>query len=190
MAKFFDHINDDQAKFIARQHIFFVATAPLGEEGHVNLSPKGMDSFRVLAPNRVAYLDLTGSGNETSAHLMENGRVTFMWCAFEGAPLIMRLYGTGGVALPNSDAWDELAPHFTLIPGARQIVYAEIDKVQTSCGFAVPRMDFREDRQTLVDWAEKKGDDELIDYRRKKNACSIDDLPTPLGAVLAAGAAK
>lgn len=186
MAKFYDTISDDHAAFIRKQHLFFVASAPLSEDGHINVSPKGMDSFRVLAPDTVAYLDLTGSGNETSAHLMENGRITFMWCAFEGSPLIMRLYGQGEVVLPSSEAWSDLAPHFTLIPGARQIIRATIDMVQTSCGFAVPRLDFRDERQKLVEWAEHKGEDALVAYRKKNNLCSIDDLPTPLGEVLAA----
>jgi hypothetical protein len=184
MAKFFDAISDDHAAFIRRQHLFFVATSPLSADGHVNLSPKGMDSFRVLGPNQVAYLDMTGSGNETSAHLRENGRVTFMFCAFDGPPNIMRLYGEGRTVLPGDADWDALAAHFTLLPGTRQIITADIHKVQTSCGYAVPQFDFREDRQQLVKWAEHKGEDGLADYRRQKNACSIDDLPTPLGDAL------
>lgn len=181
MGKLFDSISDAHREFIEAQHLFFVGSAPLSAEGHINISPKGLDCFRVLSPNRVAYLDLTGSGNETSAHLLENGRVTLMFCAFTGAPNILRLYGRGEVILPGSGAWETLAPHFTIIPGARQIVAADIHKVQTSCGFAVPLMDFVDDRETLVKWAETKGDDGLSDYRQQKNTTSLDALPTPIG---------
>ncbi len=129
MAKLYDQITDKLQDFIAAQQIFFVATAPLSPTGHVNLSPKGLDSFRVLSPHQVAYLDLTGSGNETSAHLQENGRMTLMFCAFAGAPLILRLYGQGRVVLPDDAEWLVLSGLFPAIPGARQIVVAEIDRV-------------------------------------------------------------
>jgi hypothetical protein len=181
MAKFFDQISPAHAEFIGKQHVFFVASAPLAAESHVNLSPKGLDSFRILGPNSVAYLDLTGSGNETSAHLMENGRITIMFCAFSGNPLILRLYGRGDVVLPDTERWAAFAPHFTLLPGARQIIAIDVYSVQTSCGFAVPKLEYREDRQKLVDWAEQRGEDGLVKYRRDKNVCSIDGLPTPLG---------
>ncbi|MFO7166664.1 MAG: pyridoxamine 5'-phosphate oxidase family protein [Chloroflexota bacterium] len=185
MAKLYEHITDDLAAFIREQPLFFVATAPLAADGHVNLSPKGLDTFRILTPRRVAYLDLTGSGNETSAHLAENGRVTFMFCAFGGPPKILRLYGRGRTVLPGDGEWEELIGLFPEIPGARQIVVAEISRVQTSCGFAVPLMEYVGQRDTLVRWAQRKGEDGLDAYRREKNAHSIDGLPTPLGDSLA-----
>ncbi len=185
MAKWYDEITDELQAFIARQQMFFVASAPLSAEGHVNLSPKGMDSFQVLNPSRVAYLDLTGSGNETSAHLLENGRMTFMFCAFEGPPRILRLYGSGTVVLPGQAAWDELAARFTLYSGARQIIVADITKVQTSCGFAVPLYDYQGQRDTLVKWADTKGAAGIQDYWQEKNVRSMDGLPTPLGDELA-----
>ena len=180
MAKTFDSISDNLHAFIEVQHMFFVASAPLTADGHVNLSPKGMDSLRVLSANQVAYLDLTGSGNETSAHLLENGRITLMFCAFEGAPQILRLYGTGRTALPGSAEWERLSPKFTLYPGARQIIVVDVHRVHTSCGYAVPLFDFVGQRDTLVRWAEAKGDDELETYKQEKNTASIDCLPTPL----------
>ena len=184
MAKFYDHITEDLQAFISKQHIFFVATAPLSAEGHVNLSPKGYNSFRILSDHQVAYLDMTGSGNETSAHLAENGRITFMWCSFDTAPMILRLYGQGRVVLPGSAAWDELSPRFELLPGARQIITASIDLAQTSCGFAIPFYEYTGERDTLVKWAEARGSDGLVAYHQQKNACSLDELPTPLGEAL------
>ena len=182
MAKFYDHIPEDQQAFIREQHVFFVASAPLSPDGHVNVSPKGMDCFRVLGPNQVAYLDLTGSGNETSAHIAENGRITFMFCAFAGPPNILRLYGHGQTVLPDSNEWAALHTQFPDYAGARQIIVAEIDRVQTSCGFAVPFMDYQSERETLVKWAETKGEPALTDYRNTKNIKSVDGLPTPIAA--------
>jgi hypothetical protein len=180
MAKVFETITDELQRFIATQHIYFVATAPLSPSGHVNVSPKGLDSFRILSPNRVAYLDLTGSGNETSAHLQENGRITLMFCAFQGAPMILRLYGKGVTVLPHSPYWDEVYPLFPSILGTRQIVVVDVDRVQTSCGTAVPLYEYAGDRHELIQWAEKKGDEGLQAYRQQKNQVSIDGLPTPL----------
>ncbi len=180
MAKVVESITETLQAFIAKQHMFFVATAP-GEGGHVNLSPKGHDCLRVLDPHRVAYLDLTGSGNETSAHLKQNGRITFMFCAFDGPPNIVRLYGSGRVVLPDTSAWDDYAPLFPNYLGARQIIVAEIERVQTSCGYAIPFMDYVGERDTDLKWAETKGEDGLIAYRKEKNVCSIDGLVTPLG---------
>jgi hypothetical protein len=182
MAKVFDHITDDLQQFIAKQQMFFVATAPLNATGHVNISPKGLDSFRILSPNRVAYLDLTGSGNETSAHLHENGRITFMFCAFQGTPLILRLYGQGQTILPHSSDWNSLASQFVEMPGVRQLIVADIDRVQTSCGTGVPLYEYQTQRQALLQWAEKKGHDGLQQYHQQKNQISIDGLPTPLGS--------
>lgn len=187
MAKQFPALNEDLIAWIAEQPLFFVGSAPLAPDGHVNLSPKGQNTFRVLAPNRVAYLDLTGSGNETSAHLLENGRITFMFCAFSGAPRILRLYGRGSVVLPADPAWAALVPHFEMLPGARQIIVADILMMQTSCGFAVPLMDVVGQRDTLIKWAETKGDDGLNAYRAEKNQQSLDCLPTPLARQGSAG---
>ena len=180
MGKILDHLTPELQSFVERQHVFFVATAPL-EGGHVNLSPKGRDAFRVLAPGRVAYLDLTGSGNETSAHLLENDRITIMFCAFEGQPLILRLYGQGRAMLKDSTEWDELVPHFPNLPGARQIIVVDLSRVQTSCGDGVPFMDFRSERDKIIQWAESKGEAGLTAYRQEKNLRSIDGLPTALG---------
>ncbi len=160
-----------------------MATAPLSQAGHVNLSPKGLDSFQILSPNRVAYLDLTGSGNETSAHLQENQRITFMFCAFQGPPCILRLYGQGYTVLPTDFEWHALHSRFSPIPGTRQIVVADIDRVQTSCGNGVPLYDYLGEREAIVKWAVKKGDQGLNDYWQQKNLVSIDGLPTPLGVV-------
>lgn len=180
MAEVFQKISEELRAFIGEQHMFFVATAPLSASGHINLSPKGLDCFRVLGPNRVAYLDMTGSGNETSAHITENGRITFMFCAFSGPPNIVRLYGRARSVLPGTPDWDALLPHFGTLPGVRQIISADIHRVSTSCGFAVPRYNFVDDRDQLTRWAARKGTAGLARYRREKNACSIDALPAPL----------
>ncbi len=180
MAKVFDQITEDLQRFISSQQMFFVATAPLSASGHINVSPKGLDSFRVVSPHRVAYHDLTGSGNETSAHLLENGRITLMFCAFQGAPLILRLFGQGSVIAPNTPEWESIYPLFSAIPGTRQIVLVEVERVQTSCGTGVPLYNFVGQRDELVTWAEKKGAQGLQDYWRQKNQVSIDGLQTPL----------
>ncbi|MEZ4700421.1 MAG: pyridoxamine 5'-phosphate oxidase family protein [Rhodothermales bacterium] len=175
MATFYDTLTDEHQAFIAGQPIFFTGSAPA--EGRINVSPKGMDTFRVLDSRTVAYLDLTGSGNETASHLEENGRLTIMFCSFSRAPLIMRLYGTGEVARKGTDRWRELAPHFAPHPGARQIVVMQVDSVQTSCGFAVPIMDLVKERETLQKWAAGQSEDDLLAYREKKNTRSIDGVP-------------
>lgn len=177
MGRAFPEISDELRGFIEAQAMFFVATAPLAPTGHVNLSPKGLDTFRVLSPTRVAYLDLTGSGNETAAHLAENGRITFMFCAFTGPPRIVRLYGRGVVVQPGDAQWDELAARFPTIPGVRQIIVADIDRAGTSCGFGVPLLAEEKQRPTLLRWAESKGADGLQRYREEKNRSSIDGLP-------------
>jgi hypothetical protein len=181
MGKTFDRITPELRQFIEAQQVFFVATAPLARDGHVNLSPKGLDCLRVLSETSVAYLDLTGSGNETSAHVEENGRITLMFCAFDGAPSILRLYGQGRTVLPGTARWDELVGQFPDYPGARQIIEADVDRAMTSCGFGVPLFDFRGHRDTLARWAETKGSAALAQYRREKNGRSIDGLPTALG---------
>ena len=180
MGKTHDSITDDLRAFIERQHVFFVASAPLAAAGHVNVSPKGLDCLRLLSPMRVAYLDLTGSGNETSAHLVENGRVTLMFCGFDGKPMILRLYGRGRVVLPESHEWPEFAALFPAHPGARQVIVVDVTRVQTSCGFGVPEMAFVADRDVLQKWAQSNGPQKLAEYQQKKNVRSIDGLPTPL----------
>lgn len=184
MGKVFEQISEELQAFINKQHIFFVATAPLAHDGHVNLSPKGMDSFQILSPNRVAYLDMTGSGNETSAHIAENGRITFMFCAFEGAPNVVRLYGAGRTVLPTSDEWANLSANFTLPLGTRQIIVADIHRVSTACGYAVPFFDYQGERETLLKYWQVKGEEAVPDYQRTKNTASIDGLPTPLCEIL------
>ena len=179
MGKFFDAISPELASFIEEQSLFFVGTAPLASSGHVNLSPKGLDTFRILSPTQVAYLDLTGSGNETAAHLQENGRITFMFCSFGKAPMILRLYGRGRVVPLDSTEWPDWAELFPSLPGTRQVVVGEVEMVQTSCGFGVPLMDLVEPRETLSRWAEKKTPEELRAYWLQKNARSLDGLPAP-----------
>lgn len=176
MAKFLSELNRDLTEFIEQQKIFFVASAP--HEGRVNLSPKGTDCLRVFDSQRVAYLDLTGSGNETAAHVGENGRMTMMFCGFEKRPLILRLYGRGEIVPKDSESWATMAKTFPQQRGARQIVVLHIDSVQSSCGFAVPFYDYVGERGALGRWAAAKSDEELEDYRRDKNSSSIDGLPT------------
>ncbi|MCB0155085.1 MAG: pyridoxamine 5'-phosphate oxidase family protein [Anaerolineae bacterium] len=178
MAQFYTTLDDKLSDFIAAQKMFFVATAPV--EGRINLSPKGMDTFQCLDHKTVAYLDLTGSGNETAAHLAENERMTLMFCSFDQAPLILRLYGQGRVIHKQDPAWADLAPRFPALPGTRQIILLEIDSVQTSCGFAVPFYAFQGERDTLRRYAETKGEAGMAQYRREQNQISIDGLPTGL----------
>ncbi|MEO7960684.1 MAG: pyridoxamine 5'-phosphate oxidase family protein [Ginsengibacter sp.] len=181
MGKFSESVQPAHRAFIEKQHIFFVSTAPLSEHGRINLSPKGLDCFRVLAENRVAYMDLISSGNETSAHTLENGRITFMFCSFEGSPNILRLYGKGFTVLPDTEDWKIYAPHFKIYPSTRQIIVANIDLVQTSCGFGVPLFDYSGERDMHFDWAEAKGEEGLREYAMEKNLKSLDGLPTDLG---------
>ncbi|OAV44219.1 pyridoxamine 5'-phosphate oxidase family protein [Lewinella sp. 4G2] len=178
MATFYQKISAELTDFIHRQHIFFVATAP--QEGRVNLSPKGMDSLRVIDEQRIIWLNLTGSGNETAAHVLENGRMTLMWCAMEGKPLILRAYGTAKAIHPGEPGFEELADQLLQHPGARQIFDLQIEGVQTSCGYAVPFMDFREERTRLVEGAAKQGPAGIRKYQQAKNRVSIDGLPTGL----------
>jgi len=167
--------------FIAQQHMFFVATAPLADVGRVNMSPKGYDSLRLIDSRTVAYVDLTGSGAETIAHLRENGRITFMFCAFDGKPNIVRLYGRGRVVRAEDSEWPELLDLFAgsdVLDGAvRCIVLSQIDRTSTSCGYSVPFMKFDGERRRLLEWADGKTDDDLDAYWADKNAESIDGLP-------------
>jgi hypothetical protein len=180
MATVYTSISDKIADFIRVQPIFFVASAPLTPQGHINLSPKGLDCFRILSPQQVAYLDITGSGNETSAHLEENGRITFMFCSFNTAPMILRLFGRGRVILPNTHAWSQFAAHFSEYPGVRQIIVADITRVQTSCGFAVPQMELVKQRDTLFRWVEAQGEEGLAAFQCEHNRISIDGLHSSL----------
>ena len=182
MGKFHNNMTDAHIDFIANQKMFFTATAPLSAKGHINLSPKGFDCFRVLSPTRVGYLDIVGSGNETSAHLLENGRITFMFCAFDGPPKILRLYGKGKTVLPGDDEWDEISKQFTILPATRQIIVAEIFKVKSSCGFGIPYYEYAGERDHAIKWAEKKGEDGLEEYKKEKNMVSMDGLPTPIAS--------
>lgn len=176
MAKQYDALTENLSNFILQQKIFFVATATA--DSRVNLSPKGMDSLRILSPNRVAWLNVTGSGNESAAHVKVNPRMTIMFAAFEGNPLILRLYGQAKVVHPRDAEWAELAQHFTLLPGARQIFDVSIDLVQRSCGMAVPFFDYQGEREQLSDWATRNGDDGMKEYWEKTNQLSMDGLPT------------
>lgn len=180
MGKLFNKIEAQHKSFIKKQKMFFAATAPLSANGHVNLSPKGLDSFRILSDTRVMYLDINGSGNETSAHMLENGRITFMFCAFDGPPLILRLYGKGYTVLPSVAEWPELIEAFDLPIASRQIIVADIDLVQTSCGFSVPLYDYTGERDHAFKWSEKKGAEGLEKYKEEKNRMSLDGLPTAL----------
>lgn len=175
MADFFSELDDELIAFIGEQHMFFTATAP--SDGRINLSPKGMDTFRCIDHNTVAYLDLTGSGNETSAHLQENDRMTIMFCSFSQKPLILRLYGHGRVILPGDEEWERLSPLFGDCPGSRQIMMMTIDSGQTSCGYAVPVYEFEGERTTLRKWAEHKGEEGIRTYWQENNRVSIDGLP-------------
>jgi len=178
MAKFHESILPAHQLFIQKQHLFFVGTALLSSEGHINISPKGMDTFRVLSGQQVAYLDFIGSGNETSAHTLENRRITFMFCAFQGSPNILRLYGKAHTVLPGSAQWDAQSAHFSHFPNIRQIIMADIHLVSTSCGYGVPFYEYRGERQVMSDWAAKKGAEGLMNYIQEKNLRSIDGLPT------------
>jgi hypothetical protein len=175
MADFFDALQEKHVAMIAKQPVFFVATA--APDARINLSPKGYDAFRVISPTKVAYLDLGGSGNETNAHLLADGRITVMFCNFEQPALILRIYGMGRPVLPWEDEWEEFAGHFTLMPGTRQIFVIDVESVQTSCGWGVPLMDFERERQTLLK-AHAKVDPAKWAGEANNRRESIDGLPT------------
>jgi hypothetical protein len=177
VGKLYDDITPELADWLGQQQMFFVATAPLAATGLLNCSPKGMDTFRILGPRTVAYLDLTGSGVETIAHLRENGRIVFTFCAFAGPPRIVRLHGTGEVLTSDMPEFERLRPLFPGYPGARAIIRASLTRIGDSCGYAVPRYEYTGERDTLIRWAESKGTDGLTQYRREKNARSLDELP-------------
>lgn len=176
MSQRYDELSDTHIQFIAKQKMFFVGTATT--DSRINISPKGMDSLRVLSNRRIAWLNVTGSGNETSAHVQQQPRMTVMFCAFDGPPLILRLYGTARVVHPRDPEWRELFSLFPPLPGARQIFDVTIDLVQTSCGMAVPYLSYTGDRELLNEWAAKKGEEGLKQYREEKNQVSLDGIPT------------
>jgi hypothetical protein len=180
MAKIHPCITVELKDWIERQPMYFLASAPLEADSHINLSPRGLDSFRVTGENEVVIMDLTGSGNETAAHLTQNGRLTVMFCAFDNEPRILRLFGQGEVILADDKLWTNYRALFNeSIAGVRQIFKLNVSRVQTSCGFGVPLMQLKSQRDLLTKWATKKGEEALKDYRQKKNSQSIDGLPTP-----------
>jgi hypothetical protein len=176
MGRKFDALSEQHIRFIAEQKIFFVATAT--EDSRVNLSPKGMDALRVVDERHVLWLNLTGSGNETSAHVQRDPRMTLMFCAFEDPPMILRVYGTARVVHPGDPDWADLLSLFKSLPGSRQIFDVAVDLVQTSCGMGVPYFSYAGDREQLIDWAKKKGEEGVRDYWEQKNQLSIDGIPT------------
>lgn len=178
MAKFYDKLTSRLQEFIKNQKIFFVATAP--KNGRINLSPKGMDSLRVVGENRILWLNVTGSGNETAAHLLENDRITIMMCSFEGAPNILRIYGKGKAIHPNDQEWDTVIHLFIETPGTRQIFDIKVESAQTSCGMSIPFFDYKGEREQLNDWAKDKGEDGIEQYWEDRNLTSIDGKPTGL----------
>ena len=176
MGKHFSTIDDTVRKFIETQPVFFVGSAPLSADGHVNVSPKGLDTLRILGPLTVAYLDLTGSGIETVSHVKENGRIVLMFCAFQGPPKIFRLYGHGRVVEPQDQEFSELSAHFPEFEGTRSIILVEVSKIADSCGYAVPLLRYEGERTQLTAWAHKLGPEGLKTYRRQKNGESIDHI--------------
>ncbi len=177
MGKLFDEIDDTLATWIEAQPLWFVATAPLAEDGHVNVSPRGHDTLSVLGPRRVAWVDYTGSGVETIAHLRENGRICLMFVSYDVRPRIVRLHGTGSVLLPGETGFDEVVARHPANPSTRAVIAVDVSRISDSCGWGVPVMDVREERELIRLQAEKKGPDGMADYRRQKNAVSIDGLP-------------
>jgi hypothetical protein len=178
VSKVHDSITPKLRSWIEAQHVFFVATAPLAGDGHINVSPRGTPgTFAVIDDHTVGWLDLTGSGAETIAHLRENGRIVVMFCGFDGPPQIVRLHGLGRVVLPETDEWDRLAAHFATKLGARAVVVVDVTRVSDSCGYAVPLYEFVGDRDLLDRWAEHRGEDKLAESQATRNAESIDGLP-------------
>ena len=177
MGKVYESITEDIRNWIAKQHMFFVATAPRADDGLINCSPKGLDSFAILNDHTVAYIDLTGSGVETIAHLKENGRIVVMFCAFEGAANIIRFHGSGEVIEPHHPAFDTLQGHFPVYESTRAIIRIHVERISDSCGYSVPLYDFKRQRDTLIKWSANKGPDDLVAYRREKNLKSLDGLP-------------
>lgn len=176
MGRVIDHVDEATQAWIAAQHMFFVATAPQ-IDGRVNVSPKGLDSLRILSDKEIAYLDVTGSGAETIAHIKDNGRVTVMWNVFEGPPRIVRTYGEGEVHLPGSESFESLVGHFDAHRGIRSVITIDVERVQDSCGYGVPKMQFVEDRKRMDDFLSKNSAEEIAACQAEKNSTSIDGLP-------------
>ncbi len=176
MGQALEQLDDTLIQFIKKQQMFFVGTA--GSGGRVNISPKGMDSLRIINPKKVVWLNLTGSGNETAAHVLETNRITIMFCAFEGNPLILRLYGKATVIHPRDNEWDETISLFQDLPGKRQVFVIDIESVAGSCGFGVPLFEYKGNREDLIEWASGKTDSEIKSYWERKNQASIDGKPT------------
>ncbi len=182
MGKVYDSIDAKLRGFIEQQKVCFVATAPLSGDGHINLSPKGLaGTMCVVDEHTVAYLDLTGSGVETIAHLRDNGRISLLFCAFEGPPRIVRIHGAGEVVEPHHDDFAALATRFDAYPGVRSIIRIRATRISDSCGFGVPLYDYKGERDQLPKWASNRGPDGIAEYQREKNATSIDGLPSALG---------
>jgi len=177
MGRIRSEIDDEARKFIEAQRMFFVGSAPLDANGHVNLSPKGLDTFRILGPTTVAYVDFNGSGVETIAHLKENGRIVLMFCAFQGPPDIFRLYGHGRVVEPHEPEFAALAQSFPTCENARSIIVVELTRIKDSCGYGVPLFKYEGEREQLQAWARNRGPERLKAYREEKNRQSIDGLP-------------
>jgi len=177
LGKIHTEIDEYLAKLIQSQHVFFVATAPLSSDGNLNLSPKGLDCFRILGPRTVAYIDLIGSGVETIAHLKENGRIILMFCAFDGPPIIVRLHGQGRVVEPAAAEFPAFASRFPAFESTRSIIAVDLTRISSSCGFGVPLLKYEGDRDQIFRWAQKKGPEGLETYKREKNRRSIDGLP-------------
>lgn len=176
------NLNKQLRRFLENQKVFFVATA--AQEGRINLSPKGLDSLKVLNAERLIWLNLTGSGNETAAHLLQNSRITIMACSFDDKPLILRVYGEGLSVHPGDEEWEELFEHFPNHPGARQIIDIKVDSVQTSCGSGVPLMNFVSERAELNEWADRLGEEGIRDYWQKENLKTIDGIETGMEEIL------
>ncbi|GJM31201.1 MAG: pyridoxamine 5'-phosphate oxidase [Saprospiraceae bacterium] len=177
MGKVFPSLDQRWRDWIGQQHLFFVSTAPLSGEGLINCSPKGLDSFRIIDEHTVAYLDLTGSGIETIAHLRENRRISIMFCAFEGPPKILRLYGQGTVLEKGTSGYQELRPFFPDFRGERSIIKIEVQRIQDSCGYAVPEYEYKGERDVLLKWVDNKGDAGVEAYIKERNSVSLDGLP-------------
>lgn len=177
MGKEFQAIDERMQRWIERQRLFFVSTAPLADDGRINCSPKGLDGLRVLGPRQIAYADIGGSGIETVAHLKENGRIVIMLCAFDGPPKIFRFYGRGRPVEPHDVDFDKFVPMFPNMPAIRNFIVVDIECIRDSCGYGVPHYEFTRERESLKNWCDDKTADELLEYRIERNAQSLDGLP-------------
>ncbi len=177
MGKEFQQIDEHIQRWIEKQHLFFVATAPLADDGLVNVSPKGLGGLRVLGPRQIAYADTGGSGIETVAHLKENGRIVIMLCAFDGPPKIIRFYGTGRAVEPHDDQFGSLVPLFPSMPAIRNFIVVDVERIRDACGYGVPLYEFKGERESLGSFVASKSRDEMLEYRKEKNAVSLDGMP-------------